>query len=57
MKSDGAIITIRLVQTIRYLILPRETAFQKRFEKFITYFLDISWFSMWILAVEIARCH
>ena len=57
MKSDGAIITIRLVQTIRYLILPRETAFQKRFEKFITYFLDISWFSMWILAIEIGRCH
>ena len=52
MKSDGSIITTRLVQTIRYLIPPRETAFQKCFEKFIKNFLNISWFSMWIPAVE-----
>ena len=56
MKSDGAIITTRLAQTAGYLIPPRETAFQKCFEKFITYFLDISWFSMWIPAVEIGGC-
>ena len=57
MKSDGAIITIRLVQTIGYLIPPRETAFRKCFERFIKKFRDISRFSMWIRAVEFGRCY
>ena len=56
MKSDGSIITIRLVQTIRYLIPPRETAFQKCFEKFITYFPVKSWFCWWFPAIEMGRC-